>query len=287
MTIYDSISPIIHQPVVQATMWLVICGAVFTTLQSIFPHDAQQPKIRKDAYQDIFYWIAAPLLYSGIATLMLMAGLWVIFQGNMDKAGEYATKGGAWIADFPLWAQAIMALLFTDLSLYWTHRLFHMGKLWKFHAIHHAATDMDWLTAARFHPFNVICHTVFANSLAIWIGFPPVAIAVLTPFNILYSSMVHANLNWTFGPFKYIFASPVFHRWHHTGPDEGGNMNFAATFTFLDLIFGTYYMPEGKLPGKTGLWEDYVPKNIIGHLIFPFFGKTREEEDLENKIAAE
>ena len=29
-----------------------------------------------------------------------------------------------------------------------------------------------------------------------------------SPFNIIYSTMVHANLNWTFGPFRYLFASP-------------------------------------------------------------------------------
>lgn len=287
MTIFDYISPIMQQPVVQATMWLLICAAVFTILQNLFPFDKEQPIVRKDARTDIIYWVAAPIVYTGISGAMLSGGLWVIFQGDMAKATQYATTGGAWIQNIPLWGQAVLALLFTDLSMYWTHRLFHMGKLWKFHAIHHAALDMDWLTASRFHPINVICHTVFANSLAIWAGFPPISLAVLMPFNVLYSSMVHANLNWTFGPLKYVFASPVFHRWHHTGPDEGGNLNFAPTFTFLDLAFGTFYMPEGKLPGKTGLYEAaYVPNSIMGHLLFPFIGKMPDEE-VGDKIAAE
>jgi sterol desaturase/sphingolipid hydroxylase (fatty acid hydroxylase superfamily) len=291
MNIYEKLSPILEQPVMQATMWLIVCGAIFTTLQSIFPHDKQQPRFRKDAINDVIYWISSPIVYSGISTAMLTGGLWLIFRGDMNAAQEYATKGGQWIQNIPLWGQMILVLLFTDLSLYWTHRLFHAyNSLWKYHAIHHGAQDMDWMHSVRFHPINVIFHSVWANALAIWVGFPPVAIVALTPFNILYSAMVHSNLNWTFGPLKYVFASPVFHRWHHTSPQEGGNMNFAATFTFLDLAFGTYYMPEGKLPGKTGVYEDYVPKSIIGQLIFPFFGKTPEEEqaqDLQHKIAAE
>ncbi len=286
MNILNIISPFLSQPVVQASLWLLVCGGIFTILQNIFPHDKQQKQFRKDAINDIIYWISSPIIYSGASATMIMAGFWVIFGGDLAAAEKYATNGAPWISGFPLIIQAILALLFTDLSLYWTHRLFHRSSLWKFHAIHHGAQDMDWMHSVRFHPINVICHSIFANALAIWIGFPPLAIAALTPFNILYSSMVNANLNWTFGKFGYIFASPVFHRWHHTSPEEGGNMNFAATFPFLDVIFGTYYMPEGKLPGKTGIHEDYVPKDILGQLMFPFLGQTPEEE-AKHKIAAE
>lgn len=287
MNILNNITPLLNQPVLQASMWLLICGGIFTILQNIFPHDKQQKQFRDDALNDIIYWVSSPVVYSGASATMIMAGFWVIFGGDLEAAEKYATNGAAWIAGFPLIIQAILALLFTDLSLYWTHRLFHRSSLWKFHAIHHGAQNMDWMHSVRFHPINVLCHSIFANALAIWIGFPPIAIAALTPFNILYSAMVHANLNWTFGKFGYIFASPVFHRWHHTSPEEGGNMNFAATFPFLDVIFGTYYMPEGKLPGKTGIHEDYVPKDIMGQLLFPFLGQTPEEEEKHNKIAAE
>ncbi len=269
-------------------MWLIICGAIFTLLQNMTPHDIKQPNVRKDAYLDVIYWISSPFVYSGVSVGMLTFGLWAIFGGNMEAAQTYANKGAVWAQNMPLWLLAILALVFTDFSLYWTHRLFHRSFLWKFHAVHHGAQDMDWMHSVRFHPVNVVCHGIFANSLAIWIGFPPAAIAVLVPFNILYSGMVHANLNWTFGPLKYVFASPVFHRWHHTGPDEGGNMNFAATFPFLDVMFGTFYWPETKRPGPTGVWEDYVPKDLLGQLLFPFIGETREEEEAHKaNIAAE
>jgi sterol desaturase/sphingolipid hydroxylase (fatty acid hydroxylase superfamily) len=46
-------------------------------------------------------------------------------------------------------------------------------------------------------------------------GISPDIFVVVGPFNIITSCLVHANLNWTFGPLRYVLVSPVFHRWHH------------------------------------------------------------------------
>jgi WD40 repeat protein len=91
----------------------------------------------------------------------------------------------------------------------------------------------------------------------------------------VHSTMVHANLNWTFGPLRYVFASPVFHRWHHTTLREGLNKNFASTFPFLDVIFGTFYMPLGKLPAEFGNGEAGFPEDFWGQFIQPFARKTQ------------
>ena len=44
------------------------------------------------------------------------------------------------------------------------------------------------------------------------------------PFNIFHSAFVHANLNWTFGPLRYVISSPVFHRWHHSRERDGATV---------------------------------------------------------------
>lgn len=275
-----SIQQIMHDftkwPIIQSTIWLFVCLGVFSVLQEIFPFDKKQPKIRKDVGVDIFYWIIPGLFYALISGSFVTIGYFIIFGGNTDKIMEYATHGAAWTKSMPIWLQAILVLIITDISLYWTHRLFHQDALWKYHAIHHGAQNLDWLHSVRFHPVNIVFHTIFANALVLWLGFSPLAIAALIPFNIFYSCMVHANLNWTFGKLGVIFASPVFHRWHHTSPDEGGNLNFAATFSILDKIFGTYYMPEGKKPGPTGIFEEYVPKTVIGQMTYPFVPKNED-----------
>jgi sterol desaturase/sphingolipid hydroxylase (fatty acid hydroxylase superfamily) len=91
--------------------------------------------------------------------------------------------------------------------------------------------------------------------------------------------MVHANLHWTFGPLRHVFASPVFHRWHHTGADEGGSKNFAATFSFLDHMFGTFYMPKDEKPMNLGLTDRDMPPNLLGQWLYPFMPSEPQQAE--------
>ena len=94
---------------------------------------------------------------------------------------------------------------------------------------------------------------------------------LVSPFNTFHSAFVHANLNWTLGPFKYVIAGPVFHRWHHTAADRGGNMNFAGTFPIWDLLFGTFYMPKNRLPDAYGIDDHDFPESFGAQLLYPFW----------------
>ncbi|MFZ0017998.1 MAG: sterol desaturase family protein, partial [Acetobacteraceae bacterium] len=125
-------------------------------------------------------------------------------------------------------------------------------------------------TSPRIHPDNFILYSTLITLLISLVGFSPEAFFVLVPFNTLTGLLVHANLNWTFGPFRYVLASPVFHRWHHTYADQGGNKNFAPTFPFLDLAFGTFHMPKGETPCVFGIVDREVPSNLFGQLCYPF-----------------
>lgn len=266
--------------VIGSFIWLLICGCLFGVLQHLTPLDRHQAQIRPDSRIDVIYWLGAPLVYASLGGSLTILGLLVIFGGNVEAAVAWSQTGAGFIRDWPLWAQALGVLVVTDISMYWTHRLFHTGRLWRYHAVHHAPTSLDWLHAVRFHPVNMVFHGLLANSIALWIGFPPMAIAALVPFNILYSSLVHANLNWTFGPLKHVFASPVFHRWHHTSADDGGSKNFAPTFSCLDHMFGTFYMPKDKSPLVTGITEADMPTSLVGQLLYPFVGRPQREKEV-------
>jgi sterol desaturase/sphingolipid hydroxylase (fatty acid hydroxylase superfamily) len=106
--------------------------------------------------------------------------------------------------------------------------------------------------------------------LMVLLGLSLQSIIIMGTFNMLYSAMVHANLNWTFGPFKYLFASPVFHRWHHTAQEEGMDKNFAPTFPLLDIVFGTFYMPEGRVPEHYGVAGSDIPESFLAQIRWPF-----------------
>jgi sterol desaturase/sphingolipid hydroxylase (fatty acid hydroxylase superfamily) len=170
----------------------------------------------------------------------------------------------------PLWLQGLLFLVLSDFMLYWLHRLFHGGGFWKYHAIHHSSEELDWISAARFHPVNLFLGTIAVDVILLMAGISPNVMLWVGPFTTFHSAFVHANLSWTLGQFKYVLATPVFHRWHHTQLEEGGNTNFAGTFPVWDILFGTFRMPEDRLPDNYGANDQRIPNEIVGQLAYPF-----------------
>ena len=74
--------------------------------------------------------------------------------------------------------------------------------------------------------------------------------------------------NWSLGPLRFVIATPVFHRWHHSDDPALRDKNFAPTFPVLDLIFGTFHMPMDRLP--EGYGAEGVPPNFLGQMAYPF-----------------
>jgi len=214
-----------------------------------------------------------------IVTLLLSAAL------SKVEIDEYFKNGRGLFAGFSFWQQALIYLLLTDFLLYWIHRLFHSVSLWRFHAIHHSAEQVDWTTSYRFHPVNLMLQPSLVGVLMLTLGISPAVMAFFVPWDILSAAFVHANIKWTFGPLKYIVATPVFHRWHHGPPDDGGSSNFAPTFAFYDVLFGTFYLPVGRLPQNFGIDDANFPKGYIGQVLYPIAPRLRERSADAEKVA--
>jgi sterol desaturase/sphingolipid hydroxylase (fatty acid hydroxylase superfamily) len=155
------------------------------------------------------------------------------------------------------------------------HRMFHGRRLWRFHAIHHSSEDLDWLSSVRVHPVNDLISRLIPSVVVIMLGFSPLALAGALPFFALYAILLHANVDWDFGPARKLVASPRFHRWHHTGEAEGRDKNFAGLLPLWDILFGTFHMPP-RAPERLGV-ADPVPRGLIGQLIWPFRKARRSD----------
>jgi sterol desaturase/sphingolipid hydroxylase (fatty acid hydroxylase superfamily) len=152
---------------------------------------------------------------------------------------------------------------------YWMHRLFHGRRLWRFHAVHHSSVDLDWLSAVRLHPVNDALMRIAGAVPLLALGFAPVAIVGIAPVVTVMAILVHANLDWDWGPLRGVLASPRFHRWHHTDEANARDKNFAGLLPVWDLLFGTYYMPRNRLPQQFGT-SSPVPAGLVGQILFPF-----------------
>jgi len=220
---------------------------------------------------DICYLAIVPFMAPYLRMSLMLIGA-ALLSGVMtaDQVSDYFEHGRGPLAGLPFWAQVPVYVVASDFLLYWNHRLFHGATFWRYHAIHHSAEQLDWTTAYRFHPVNLWLGPFLVTAVMLYFGVAPAVLLFLVPFDSTTAAFVHANLNWTLGPLKYVVSTPVFHRWHHTHPEEGGNANFGSLLSIWDVLFGTFYMPENKLPAHYGVDEPAYPQGFLGQLVHPF-----------------
>ncbi len=250
--------------------------------------------LRRDTRTDLLYTLFTPLVTRSITLVGLIIAVLLLAraQGIELQLGDGVAAREALAPFFadapvsaqPLWLQGIEVALLLDLSSYWIHRLFHRGRLWPFHAVHHSSRRLTWLSSVRLHPINDLLTRVLQVIALLLIGFDPTLLAALVPFTGLYAILLHARVPWDFGPLRYVIASPVFHRWHHTSAAAGRDKNFAGFFPVWDLIFGTFYMP-GDPPTTFGV-DEAVPVTFFQQLTWPFRQASRDPASSADNAAA-
>jgi sterol desaturase/sphingolipid hydroxylase (fatty acid hydroxylase superfamily) len=250
----------------------VVIAVLFTILTWFFACNPGKAWYQKsDLVTDLCYWLFIPVITRFLRIGLLIVAAAAVFHITTGEGlVAFYEHGHGPLAALPLVAQGIIFLIGQDFIMYWTHRWFHGARLWKYHAVHHSSEELEWISAARFHPVNLFLGSVLADVVMLFAGISPTVFVVLGPLTIAHSAFVHANLDWTLGPFKYVFAGPVFHRWHHTAADRGGEKNFAGTFPVFDLLFGTFYMPAGELPDRYGIADRTFPQTFGAQLVHPF-----------------
>ena len=249
-----------------------VLAILFTLLTHFWAcNDAAPWWKKRELVTDVVYWFFVPLFGRVMRIGLLVIGAGVVFNiKDADELIAFYDNGHGPLSHLPLWAQALLFLVLSDFTQYWLHRMFHGGEFWKYHAIHHSSEELDWISAARFHPVNLLLGTIGVDVILLMAGISPNVMLWVGPFNTFHSAFVHANLNWTLGPFKYVLATPVFHRWHHTVLEEGGNTNFAGTFPIWDILFGTFRMPKGELPVTYGADDPVMPHGFPEQMAYPF-----------------
>ncbi|HUJ36399.1 MAG TPA: sterol desaturase family protein [Hyphomicrobium sp.] len=249
---------------------------LFTALAALKNHAAspgkvwwRNPGLGTDITYALVHGVVGP--YFNRPAVILVYALLASTLMTEAEVVDFFQHGAGPLKVLPFWGQVAVYVVAADFLYYWAHRMFHGRSLWKFHAIHHSATEVDWTTEYRFHPVNIMLQPAPVAVLMLTLGISPAVLAFLIPFDVVTGAWVHSNLNWTLGPLRYVVATPVFHRWHHTSPAEGGEKNFAPTFALWDWLFGTFYMPEGELPQVFGVDDATFPtEGYLAQLIHPF-----------------
>ena len=255
-----------------ALLALVVLSVFFLILERAVGRGRPQPVFRPGWFTDVAYWFATILLTKPLVRLLLIlpVGLLLLTHAtSLDtlRNGSYAGHGP--LSRQPLWLQTLQIYLIVDFCGYWTHRLFHRGRWWPFHAVHHSSENLDWLGSLRVHPVNDLLNKLAQVTPVLLLGYNPAVTLSSAPALTLYALFLHANVNWDFGPLRCILATPVFHRWHHSRDRNAWDKNFAGLLPLWDILFGTYYMPKDRHPENFGICEP-MPNSYLRQLWEPF-----------------
>jgi len=248
-------------------VWLVILSVIFVPLERLFA--VHRERVFRDGmaadigYYFINSWFPALLLS---VPMSFVAGA----AHRLIPAGFHSA-----VAEAPFWARTLAALVVAETGYYWGHRMMHqVPALWRFHAVHHSASHVDFMVNSRAHPIDMVfgrlCGLIpmyvigLAGPMAGASGTIPL---LITLFGTIWGFFIHANLRWRLGPLEWLISSPAFHHWHHTlgAPTD---RNFASTLPWLDLLFGTFHLPKGQWPSRYGINET-MPGSLRGQLLQP------------------
>lgn len=240
---------------------------LYWVIARFWPSVPGQKVRRRGFWTDCIYWLWTPIVTRAVTPIAIAI---VVFPLIYVFGLHYNTlpQGHGILSRQPLWLQGIEIFVIGDFLGYWQHRWFHGRTLWRFHAVHHSSEELDWLSSVRLHPVNDIGAKLIVAVPLIAFGFNLTTVALYAPITTFYAIMVHANVRWDLGPFRYVFVSPAFHRWHHTKADEGQDKNFAGGLPLWDLLFGTFYMPR-RQPTVFGI-GDPMPAGFFGQMLQPF-----------------
>ncbi len=254
--------------VVRLTIWLFLLMIVFVPLERLA---ALHPRkvFRKSFATDLSYYFLNSLL----PKMLLVLPMALLARGMRSVVPDDLQL---WVEDLPLWIRLAAALVVGEVGFYWGHRWTHeIPLLWRFHAVHHSAEEIDWLVNTRAHPFDIVFVRLcgFVPLYVLGLAQPTRGVTLdVVPLIVmlcatLWGFFVHANLRWRFGWLSVLISTPAFHHWHHTN-DEHVNKNYASMLPFFDLLFGTWYMPKEQWPSRYGT-DTPVASRLAAQLLEP------------------
>ena len=159
------------------------------------------------------------------------------------------------------WLATLLSFVALEFADYWLHKARHSVVLWRFHRLHHSDPEMTWTTIHRKHPVDYML-TVFGEYLFLLaVGVPAAGIVAASLFRSLYIAFVHADLDWSLGPLRYVLITPWAHRYHHAIDERLAGANFGGVLSIWDRMFGTYVEPDHR--AATGVRDVPSPTRVF------------------------
>jgi len=207
--------------------------------------------------------------------LRLLFPILAVGMAEYMHANGYGLFG---LLDWPFWLELVISVILLDLAIYIQHVATHkIPALWLLHQVHHADTEVDVTTGARFHPLEIVLSMLYKFVIIAMLG--PSALAVFL-FEVLlnvFAMFSHANIKLPGAvdvKLRKVIVTPDMHRIHHSTRMQETDSNYGFNLSIWDRAFGTYTeVPEdGHLRMQIGLtpYQSRKPSTLIWCLMLPF-----------------
>lgn len=157
--------------------------------------------------------------------------------------------------DWPIWMEAVLAVLAFDLAIYLQHVMFHaVPMFWRLHMVHHADLDFDVTTGLRFHTVEILLSALIKLGVVVVVGPPAVAVVIFEVLLNATSMFNHSNVRMPERldrVLRWFVVTPDMHRVHHSVIRRETNSNFGFNLPWWDFLLGTYRAQPQE--GHTGM----------------------------------
>lgn len=178
--------------------------------------------------------------------------------------------------DWPLWLEAVLAIVALDFALWAQHALFHhLAILWPLHRVHHSDEALDVTTAWRFHPGEILLSLGVKAGVILALGIPLEVVAVFELILVISAMFNHANLrlpHWLDRFLSIAIVTPDMHRVHHGREGRLDHRNFGFFLNIWDRVFRSYHRVDSAKADALPLGTPGVPddRSIVALLLQPF-----------------
>lgn len=143
-----------------------------------------------------------------------------------------------------IWMEIVVAIVVLDGLMYFQHRWMHTwALLWRMHRVHHSDPEMDFTTALRFHPMEMLFSLGIKGGMIVLLGLPVLGVLL---FEIILSSMsilTHLNVRLSEPWRRFVewgFVTPNMHEIHHQQTRQDHDTNYGFSLSIWDRLFRTY-----------------------------------------------
>jgi sterol desaturase/sphingolipid hydroxylase (fatty acid hydroxylase superfamily) len=224
--------------IINLIRYVLIAGLAFIIFWVLLKDKISYRRIQKrqpkpiDFKREIFYSMLTIIIFGIVGVIVYFLRI----HGYTKIYSDVNQYGWGYF-----WFSVIALIFLHDTYFYWTHRLMHHPKIFKYvHLVHHKSNNPTPFAAYSFHPLEAI---VEAGIIPLAVFIMPVhngALFIFITFSFIMNVLGHVGYEFYFkgftkNPFTWWNNTSTHHNMHH----QYVNWNFGLYFNFWDRLMGT------------------------------------------------